>query len=674
MKALWGRKPGGRSLLLAAAFACLLLASCSEKQEAAPAALPEILKVTPHSVTVAWQEEKPGRGRILFEPAAGGERQTASEKAESRFHEVEALGLAPGTRYSYRLSEDGPPFQFQTQPQPADPFSFVLISGGDADKVQSIFLDEVPEFFVELAPEALSTNDAYSQVRPFVPVFTSRGLLSPFLSALSEKPKAEGAFYLDWGGLRLVFLEDEEPPPNLFDNATAHTFGAVLPEGADFDWDAPDTVRESPLHQAMLRHNARNPDRKAAFILVQDGSGKFLVVDEIAYAGIPEAGEEAAVRLDVDASGVRAVDLAGSKEFALKKPPVEKKLTCADCRRLADQGTYEEAVRAYQAFIENNRQSFQVDDALYAIAEIQDQKLFRPAEALTWYDRLVNDYPEASLAPLARQRATFLRAYADFDFKPLAAFERIRQVDFLRAKDAPKKRDELLQKVGALMAAYPKAAIAPAINFWLANQYREFDPEKAVSLYRDLIRNYPESQEARESYVQIGDTWYAAGRFRKAMESFREAGERFPDLRQAMEVQAARCRRNMLRVTFARVMGAIAVLIFAAALFWPPVGMPLRPLLSFLAASGALFVILALGAWLIREQFSSNAEMWLLSCSFALAPTLSGWVASTLSKKALGVSGASLAASILLSLVLFVAVAYLCVYFIYIHYLIIIGL
>ncbi|MDD5135155.1 MAG: hypothetical protein PHP01_07075, partial [Phycisphaerae bacterium] len=85
--------------------------------------------------------------------------------------------------------------------------------------------------------------------------------------------------------------------------------------------------------------------------------------------------------------------------------------------------------------------------------------------------------------------------------------------------------------------------------------------------------------------------------------------------------------------------------------------------------------LLAFGAWLIREQFNSAQEMSMMVIFFSLTTSLSMAVSINLANKLLKKSNV-LAAVLgsLTGIILFAAGAYLTLYCVYVHYLIVVKL
>ena len=174
-------------------------------------------------------------------------------------------------------------------------------------------------------------------------------------------------------------------------------------------------------------------------------------------------------------------------------------------------------LEAYKQFIADNEGHYQIDDAYYAIAELLDERLFQFAQALAWYERLIERYPDSALAPMARRRIAYLEAHNDADYAPLARFERIRRVRFARSQHDPAARAACLADAAGILEDYPDCSMAPAILYWLANQHRLGAPDGAAALYRTLLDRFPDSRLAGRAWLEMGETYYAAGQHARAL-------------------------------------------------------------------------------------------------------------------------------------------------------------
>jgi TolA-binding protein len=348
-------------------------------------------------------------------------------------------------------------------------------------------------------------------------------------------------------------------------------------------------------------------------------------VDGVRYLWLPLQGNtvsnekdfSGAARLDVSVEITRAVFLEEVRDVALRKPPLGYKLTCEECRRLADQGAYKESIQAYRTFIQANKGHYQIDDAYFGIAEIFDENLFRFQEALSWYRRLIEEFPESNLTPLAFQRIDFLNTHGDYDFEPLARFERIRKKEYARKRHSRDEREEVLEQVRVILKEFPDASLAPIMQYWLANQYRQSDPDRAVSAYTSLIEKFPKTPKAREAWLEIGETYFVAGRYSDAKVAYAQALDAAPSRTTVIKEMMARAERNLRRRNIAFACWCMVGLFFVLGLL----SGSSRGVWGSLKWSTIAFIslgsILSIGGWLIHEQFSSMSELFSLVLGFS---------------------------------------------------------
>ena len=643
---------------------------------------PEIIKVTASQVTIAWLSDSPYKARVFYKPAGtDAPPLVATETIASDQHEVAVTGLSPSMRYTYWLADTDARFQFQTQPLPNSPFSFVLVWGDTSNQILQLMMSEVPEFFISLTKDETEKSDSFSDARPFVPAYSTIGRDSPFLTAVASRRVTNRVdpWKLDWGGLRLIFIDKNSNIKQLLKTPTAHTLGIITSPKIVETFEA-ENISKSVLHSSLLAHNKQTPAQPVAFVIITDQIDNALEIDDIQYLAISTRSNTGAIRVDVDVESTTAFFVDRQKEIPLRKPPLKQKRTCQQCRRLADRGAYEESVQAYKDFIENNKGHFQIDDAYFAIAEIFDEKLFKFQNALKWYHRLINEYPGGTLTPLAKQRIKYLAEYSDFNYEPLARFERIKKVEFARKKHRPEECDNLLKETESIITQYPESKLAPIIQYWLANQYRLIDTEKAVNAYMTLRKNYPNHPEAKEVLMEIGETYYTAARYKEAIAIYKNALTELPSLADTINAQISRSKRNISRSQNALICWVVIALITAIAVVKKPFGIGKTKIISPLVAFILLGAILLFGAWLIHEQFSSSAEMLLIVTFFSIAAVLGSLISEIFTEKFLKqpytrIKGILLAfAGTVIGLILFVAGIYLTIYYINIHYLIIVGI
>lgn len=656
-------------------FLSVFVYQCSSPPD--EAVKPEIQNVGTSQITIAWLSQEPYRGKVIYKPTGTDAKTSSVNEAfgESREHEVTITGLNPATRYTYRIGEKGKQYQFQTQPRVNKPFSFIMLYGGAAQKAANLLDAEVPDFFLSLTPIPTDEPGPFSGVRAYVPVFT-------------KQPGP--AWKLDWGGLRLIFLDSPGELPALLNTPSPHTFGILTSPGVVDAFTGShrldeDTIRASGLHTALAAHNEQHPAKPASFVIVMGTKDGVFEVDGIQYVGLPVDNENVsttanAIRMDIDVENARAVFLDGQKEIVLRKAPLKGKRTCLECRRLADKGAYEESIKAYIEFVENNVGHYQIDDAYFAIGEIYDEKLFIFPEAVKWYQRLSDEYPTGTLFALAKQRLSYLSRYSDYDYKPLQTFERIRKVDYARKKDRPLEQAALLEQVESLLRDYPACNLAPAMFHWLANRLRQTSPQKSLQLYRTLKEKYPDAVESENVPIEIGETYYGAGLYKEAVNAYQEALTQLPHRKEIIAPQLRRTKRNMLRDTLSMVALAAAVVLILLVFLIKPMGFRVK-VGFYLPAFIIMGLFLLFGGWLIHEQFPSTQQLVLFAFLFAFNAAFSAFLSTNFSGKLFGPQPtgfprkiAKIVTGSLMGILYFMVGFYLIIYYISVHFLVLFKL
>ena len=655
---------------------------------------PEVLNISSSQATIAWLSGENYKGRVFYQSA--GNEQTPLSAIEafgsSGQHEVKLTSLRPSTRYTYRIDGSKSRFQFQTQPAANSPFSFLIVWGDVSGRIVPLMRSELGEFIVSLTDVPGQNHDWFSDVRPYVPVYGLLGIDSPFLRATGGQHQSNSGnlWKLDWGGLRLIFVgevADTAKITNLLDAPAAHTIGIItsLEIIGEFESkkisEIDDSIRQTALHSILAAHNRQHPAKPAAFAAIIGKGAKNIEADGVQYfsIGAENRNSSGAIRIDADVESVRAVFIDENKEVMLKQPPLKQKRTCEECRRLADKGAYEESIKAYLEFIETHKGNFQIDDAYFAIADIFDSKLFEFEKALAWYQRLINEYPDSTFTPLANQRIKYISAYSDYNYIPLARFERIRAIEFARKKERLQERSKVLDEVKSLINGYPGSNLAPVMQHWLANQYRLSEPDKAVEAYMTLRKNYHGHSEAQEAMVEIGETYYDAGRYKEAIRAYNEAINELPALTDTIKSQIARSERNIRRDKIAYICWAILACICGMVFLRKPRCISV----SRVVWSAAAFIItgafLSFGAWLIHEQFNSLKEMLLIVILFSTTTGLSALISMNFTDKLLAKGNGNryvfaAVTGTVAGIIFFLAGIYLTIYYVYVHYLIVVKL
>ena len=407
----------------------------------------ELVEVGRRQASVVWTTQEPLQGRVFYHLATGSqETLTATETLSKSYrHKVQLPNLIPGMRYTYWIDNPEKRYQFQTQPEGNSPFSFLFLSGENKKDVKEPAMSELPDFIIDMGAATGGAEDPFKEIRQYIPVYNKNGAASPFLAKENKASQNTGYWQLNWGGLQLMVMEEPSAVSSIPKTVNASHFGIIMaenPEGIPSASHASVPILSgSDFHNKIKAYNKNHQKQPVVFVVLPAETLWQHQADDISYLGIPYGPGKKdlfPVRFDIDHNSVMAIVMDNRERIVLKAPPLQTKITCDDCRRLADRGAYQAAIKSYQSFIDNNKGHYQIDDAYFAVAEIYDEKLFDFKSAHSWYKNLVTNYSESVLAPLAMQRLKQLEIHSDFEFEPLVRFEKIRKAEFSKRKTSPK--------------------------------------------------------------------------------------------------------------------------------------------------------------------------------------------------------------------------------------------
>ncbi len=583
-----------------------------------------LVQVQPSWVSIAWESPEPYMGSVSYHPIGSDKEKNIVRESSGpvREHQVTIEGLAPGTRYVYAIDRSEKKYHFQTQPEQASAFSFMILWGEAVARAGDYLLSEMPAFYLLLSDPAKHEKNAIEEIRPYVPFFSyNNDSLFPRYKGRAGHGPAQ-SWNIQWAGLNLICLGDLSSFENNADTLAAHTNAVILPFDLFTNKEGPCSlsracIEQSALHTTLGAYNREHPDHPVYFVLITGQAMTEFDVGSIKYLGLPTRQSNAgALRVDVHGESVYAAVLDKNKEIVLKKPPLVKYRTCEDCRRLATRGAYQESIAAYREFIANNKAHYQLDDAYYAIAEIHDTKLFGYKEALTWYQRLAARYPESALTPLAEQRTAFIQAHADHDYEPLKRFENIKRTTSGRADPTGRQKTAVLEKAEQILSDFPESSLALTISYWLANQYRSVSPQKAIHWYKSMIDRFHGHPDTQTLWWDIGLVYYEAEQYSDALQAFQKAKAQQPMMEKEIDIQVQRVKRNRLREVILWASRVLLAFLVAVSFLKKPFGLERRSLWIALVIFITIGCIYAIAAWLIHEQFASFREIVLLVGGF----------------------------------------------------------
>ena len=207
--------------------------------------------------------------------------------------------------------------------------------------------------------------------------------------------------------------------------------------------------------------------------------------------------------------------------------------------------------------------------------------------------------------------------------------------------------------------------------------------DKAVNAYLELKEKFPEHPETKEVMIEIGETYYDAGKYNESITAYKNALSELPYLEEVINAQIKRCERNLRRIAIAYVSWGLIILMFVTGVIYKYSDidrkLPLYSFPAFVILLGFIFI----GAWLIREQFSSMSEMILFIILFPVIILTGAHISNRLTRMLFSKSGdeinmrrkiMTIVSGSILGIIFMIAGIYLAIYYIYAHYLIVFGL
>ena len=175
--------------------------------------------------------------------------------------------------------------------------------------------------------------------------------------------------------------------------------------------------------------------------------------------------------------------------------------------------------------------------------------LYKPA--VNWYTRLINEYPHSNLSLLAIQKIKYIEMFSQYEYIPLSKFEKIKTNDYIMAACDEIKRNEIFKEAENIINEYPDANISPLIYYWLANQTKQHNIEKAIIYYKKLKEKYPQSTYSREIWWEIGELYYNAKYYKKSIIAFNKEKSINPENKVAIDSQIKRSMKRIFRYNLA---------------------------------------------------------------------------------------------------------------------------
>ncbi len=222
--------------------------------------------------------------------------------------------------------------------------------------------------------------------------------------------------------------------------------------------------------------------------------------------------------------GLFAIRTRQSKEEAYvsiflqdDKPVIKDWMIAPVIKPQMSERAYKDGIVWYQGAIRKNHDGYLTDDYQYMIANIYDKYLHDYSRALKEYNKLLTNFPNSTKIRLAVARMKYIQSHSDFNFQPLKIFEKVKRNYFKT------DRTTAINTVQRVIKNYPGSSLEDVMLDWLARACVDIYPEKAVSFYRQLIKNHPKSKLVDRAKIGIGDTFYYHGEYKRAIKEYKSA-------------------------------------------------------------------------------------------------------------------------------------------------------
>jgi tetratricopeptide (TPR) repeat protein len=280
----------------------------------------------------------------------------------------------------------------------------------------------------------------------------------------------------------------------------------------------------------------------------------------------------------------------------LKETPESVKRSCVYCRKLLEAKKYEDSITWYRDFIEKYRTKYIVDDAQFQLASIYDRHLYDYSKALAEYDRLLEQFPDSTKAEQVRQRIEYITGYNDYDFIPLASFEKTKSETYKTDKT------EAIQTVENLVEKYPDAKIRNKMLFWLGHVLSQDNPDQSIYYHRELI-SASSGDEKKEALISMGDVYYTYKQYPDAICAYTDAlGVGDSKYNFGVEDKINKSIRNITRERVLKAILVLLGLLFIGAVLIKPLFFTKAEVLR----TGILLLVLLLFAYSVWRIFYRN--------------------------------------------------------------------
>ncbi len=655
---------------------------------------PVVREINNNQVRIIWETALPEVGVLLYHKRNGHEEEVREDE-ERTYHSIILNDLEPDTFYSFSLSEgNNEYYSFKTPPTEDKAFRFLVFHKHNfldpewIEKIIELSNTHMPDFVITAGGNKADSylrreRDLYKAIHDNIlslPIY-----LVPDAETLSSIENKEryyytsesdktNNFFFDFGNSRFIVIGPEIGVDGIVD-------GIFISQNKEWLEKAVSAAPTKDHIFVFLTHynrEDRNQDDLEIILSDMIKSKKIQAVFNIGYSG--SQGEIAGLEkiynikesfmiVDVDVVGVAAqlgnYQALALKHIVIKEFPTAVQRSCVYCRKLLERKQYEESIQWYRNFINEFGNNYMVDDSQFEIANIYDRYLYDYENAIKEYRILVNNYPYSNKAKQAKQRIEYLLAHSQYSFEPLKAFEKAKMETFVQ--DVGKA----IEEVEKILNEYPDSNLKPQLLDWLGRNFAERDCEKSIKYLQELANGNYGEQYRENALIAIGDTLYMNGKYKQAIEIFKEAetGEN----REALAGKIYRCERNIRREIIKHISILIIVVLVLVSIFKKPYFFTKEELR--LAGILALVYLLA-GAICWRSFFTHYPSLILYIVAISASGAIIPIIVLAINRKLFNIFNAlknrlfSSFLIIVLTVLLSLSVIYLVIYIYNVHYLV----
>lgn len=444
---------------------------------------PRLTDLNRYDVTLEWKTDRPVIGSVKYRSADTDFKELTEEPGEAKTeHRLKIGGLQSDTLYDYSLSGSPVKYSFKTAPGKTTAFRFMVYPDDDLSssaswkELERHYNTHLPDFIVLLTPpnRTPSSDLAAKTLIHYVEANSPLKLFS-------------------YGNADLLFdcagRPAEELAAQINPSSSNHVF--VISSGTK--------PVQIPADGAVLIYSGKDP--------LEENSLNLPVSKQILI-------------VDIDGDGItatrNALDNSESEVVTVKETPESVKRSCVYCRKLLEAKKYEDSINWYRDFIAKYETKYIVDDAQFQIANIYDRYLYDYKKAFAEYTTLIEKFPDSTKIKQARQRIEYINRYSDYDFAPLAVFEKTKSEVY---KDDKLKAIRMIEET---VAKYPDAKLLNPMLFWLAHTLSMEDLDKSIHYHKALLER-TDGQEKKETLISMGDVFYENKKYPEAIAAYTES-------------------------------------------------------------------------------------------------------------------------------------------------------